>query len=157
MHAFIDKYLPPKEGDIVLQDGQIIGSHNGIQHFTIGQRKGLGIAWKVPLHVIEIDASRNRVIVAPKEDSGNSTCMVKEINWISIEAPKKPINVEVQIRYRSKAVKAKLVPILDIKKESYCSKCHVHFEEDQFSITPGQAAVFYKGDFVLGGGIISKN
>ena len=157
MSAFIDKYLPPKEGDIVLQDGQIIGTHYGIQHFTIGQRKGLGIAWKVPLHVIEIDASLNKVIVAPREESGKSDCIVKEINWVSIEAPKKPIRVEVQIRYRSKAVKARLVPILDSLKENYYENYKVHFDENQFSITPGQAAVFYKEDFVLGGGIITKN
>jgi len=156
MNAFIDKYLPPKKGDIVLQNGQIIGSHNGIQHFTIGQRKGLGIAWVVPLHVVEIDASLNRVIVAPREESGNSDCLVKQINWVSIEAPKKPINVEVQIRYRSKPVKAKLVPILENSKQISCSKCRIHFDKDQFSVTPGQAAVFYKGDFVLGGGIIFK-
>tara|TARA_B100000579_G_scaffold424882_1_gene429876 strand:+ start:1609 stop:2814 length:1206 start_codon:yes stop_codon:yes gene_type:complete len=157
MHAFIDKYLPKKEGDIVLQDGQIVGSHNGIQHFTIGQRKGLGIAWKVPLHVIKIDASLNRVIVAPRDDSGKSDCFVKDINWVSIEAPKEPIKAEVQIRYRSKAVKAKLIPISNSLNENSCSKCHIYFDEEQFSVTPGQAAVFYKGDFVLGGGIISKN
>ena len=156
MNAFIDKYLPQKKGEVVLKNGQIIGSHNGIQHFTIGQRKGLGIAWEVPLHVVEIDASLNRVIVAPREDSGKSECIVKDINWVSIEAPQEPIEVEVQIRYRSKAVKAKLIPIFDSTKENHCYKCHIHFEEDQFSITPGQAAVFYKGDYVLGGGLISK-
>jgi len=157
MSAFIDKYLPPKKGDIVLQDGQIVGSHNGVQHFTIGQRKGLGIAWKVPLHVVEIDALSNRIIVAAKENSSNSNCLVQEINWVSIEAPKEPIKVEVQIRYRSKAVKANLIPVFDNLKESSCSKCYINFDEDQFSVTPGQAAVFYKGDFVLGGGIISKS
>ena len=83
-------------------------------------------------------------------------CIVKDINWVSIEAPQEPIKVEVQIRYRSKAVKAKLIPIFDSNKENCCYKCHIHFEEDQFSITPGQAAVFYMGDYVLGGGIISK-
>ena len=93
MNAFIDKYLPQKEGEIVLKNGEVIGSHNGIQHFTIGQRKGLGIAWEVPLHVVEIDASLNRVIVAPREDSGKSECIVKDINWVSIEAPQKPIEV----------------------------------------------------------------
>ena len=157
MHAFIDKYLPPKKGDIVLQDGKVIGSHNGIQHFTIGQRKGLGIAWKVPLHVVKIDATLNQVIVAPRQDSGKSGCVIREINWISIKAPKNTIKVEVQIRYRSRAVKANLTPIFDHEKEDYCTSCHIQFEEDQFSISPGQAAVFYKGDYVLGGGIISKD
>tara|TARA_Y100001968_G_scaffold254267_1_gene240104 strand:- start:610 stop:1410 length:801 start_codon:yes stop_codon:yes gene_type:complete len=157
MNAFIDNYLPQKKGEIVLQDGQIIGSHNGIQHFTIGQRKGLGIAWKVPLHVIEIDANLNRVIVAPRKDSGKSYCIVKEINWVSIDSPQKPIKIEVQIRYRSKAFNARLVPILDSQRENFCSSCYIHFDEEQFSITPGQAAVFYMGNFVLGGGIISKN
>ena len=78
MNAFIDKYLPHKKGEVVLKNGQIIGSHNGIQHFTIGQRKGLGIAWEVPLHVVEIDASLNRVIVAPREDSGLSLIHISE-------------------------------------------------------------------------------
>ena len=77
MNAFIDKYLPRKEGEIVLKNGKVIGSHDGIQHFTIGQRKGLGIAWEVPLHVVEIDASLNEVIVAPREDSGKSECYCK--------------------------------------------------------------------------------
>ena len=153
MNAFIDKYLPIKKGEIVLKDGQVIGSHNGIQHFTIGQRRGLGIAWEVPLHVVEIDAFLNRVIVAPREDSGKSDCIVKDINWVSIEEPKEPIEVEVQIRYRSKAVKASLIPMINNNKDSCC---YIHFKEDQFSITPGQAAVFYKDDYVLGGGLISK-
>ena len=157
MHAFIDKYIPPKKGDIVLKDGTLIGSHNGIQHFTIGQRKGLGISWEVPLHVIQIDASSNQVIVAPRSDAGKSNCFVEEVNWVSIKAPLSPIEIEVQIRYRSSAVKAQLIPITFNSKDpkTTTSRYEIRFKENQFSITPGQAAVFYCGDFVLGGGLIS--
>lgn len=157
MKAFLNNYLPPRKGEIVLTDGLVVGEHDGIEHFTIGQRKGLGIAWKEPLHVINIQPSLNRVIVGPRDQSGRSNCTVGEVNWVSISAPMQERLVEVQVRYRSDPVKAKLVPIeptiKDIKNNRP-HRCRIEFENPQFSISPGQAAVFYKGEVVLGGGII---
>ncbi|WP_320674981.1 tRNA 2-thiouridine(34) synthase MnmA [Prochlorococcus sp. MIT 1341] len=160
MKGFLDNYLPSKKGNITLQTGEVIGEHEGIQHFTIGQRKGLGVGWKEPLHVIKINAERNEIIVAPRSQAGKSKCTVGDINWISIAPPKKPIIVEVQLRYRSKPVPAELVPIDEKRNKTtdlISQSCQLLFQEEQFSITPGQAAVFYQGDIVLGGGLIYKD
>ena len=159
MKKFLDKYIKPKEGEIVLQDGTILGKHDGIEHFTIGQRKGLGISWPEPLYVAKIDSLNNQVIVASKQDSGTSSCIVGEVNWISIPEPDRSIEVEVQVRYRSNPVIAELVPIKATAKDiknNRPSRCRIYFSESQFSISPGQAAVFYSGDLVLGGGLIAK-
>tara|TARA_Y100001968_G_scaffold326123_1_gene368600 strand:- start:3185 stop:4411 length:1227 start_codon:yes stop_codon:yes gene_type:complete len=159
MKAFLDNYLPSRKGEIVLKSGQVIGEHDGIEHFTIGQRKGLGVSWNVPLHVVKLDASLNRVIVATREEAGQPSCVVGEINWISIDPPQKEIKVEVQVRYRSRPVQAELIPLnptfKDIKNNRPY-RCQLNFTEDQFSISPGQAAVFYLGEIVLGGGIIQQ-
>ncbi|WP_052043771.1 MULTISPECIES: tRNA 2-thiouridine(34) synthase MnmA [unclassified Prochlorococcus] len=159
MKAFLDSYLPPRKGQIVLQDGQVLGEHNGIEHFTIGQRKGLGIAWEEPLHVIELQSSSNRVIVAPRSKASKSECTVGEINWLSINPPNNSMQVEVQLRYRSKPVMAKLSPLEPTKKDienERPHRCKLNFASAQFSITPGQAAVFYEGEILLGGGLIQS-
>tara|TARA_Y100001968_G_C19436432_1_gene759966 strand:- start:1906 stop:3111 length:1206 start_codon:yes stop_codon:yes gene_type:complete len=157
MKAFLDHYLPSRKGEIVLQDGTVLGEHDGIEHFTIGQRKGLGISWKVPLHVISLNSSMNRVIVGPREEAGKTKCIVGEINWLSISPPIESVILEVQLRYRSLPVLAQLIPLEptqhDIERNRP-NRGELVFEEEQFSITPGQAAVFYKGDIVLGGGLI---
>ncbi len=157
MKAFLDNYLKPRKGEIILQTGEVLGEHDGIEHFTIGQRKGLGVAWKEPLHVIELQPSTNRVIVAPRSSASQSKCTVGEINWVSIEPIKRTTKVEVQLRYRSKPVIATLTPLEPLKKDIQNNRpyrCKLDFQSDQFSITPGQAAVFYEGDILLGGGII---
>ncbi len=159
MKDFLDMYIPEKKGKILLNSGEILGEHTGIHHFTIGQRKGLGVSWKEPLHVVNIDAKRNEIIVAPRSEAGQSECSIREINWVSISPPKTKISVEVQLRYRSKPVPAELIPIkTDEEQEAnfLSSKCKLIFQDDQFYITPGQAAVFYRGDIVLGGGLIYK-
>ncbi len=157
MRNFLDNYLPPIKGKITLKDGTILGEHNGIQHYTIGQRKGLGISWKEPLHVVSLDAAFNRVIVAPRKEAGRLSCVIGCVNWISISPPKDSIKVDVQIRYRSKPVRAELTPLEPTKDDINNQRpfrCKLTFLEEQFSIAPGQAAVFYFGEFVLGGGII---
>ena len=159
MHAFLDNFLPPRKGEILLKDGTIIGEHDGIEHFTIGQRKGLGVAWKEPLHVVSLNSQSNQVIVAPRSKSGQCICVIGEVNWISINPPTEKINVEVQIRYRSNPINAELSPIKATSKDIENHRpyrCEISFEEEQFSIAPGQAAVFYQGDIVLGGGIIQN-
>jgi len=159
MRAFLDNYIPPSTGEIVLQDGTVVGEHDGIEHFTIGQRKGLKVAWREPLHVVKIDAPMNRVVVAPRSEAGQASCVVGAINWISMAAPTSAINVEVQVRYRSRPVAAKLTPIAATEADKAGQRphrCQLIFEEEQFSITPGQAAVFYAKDVVLGGGLIQQ-
>ncbi len=159
MKAFIDTYLPIKTGEIVLEDGTIVGSHDGIHHFTIGQRKGLKVAWKEPLHVVKLDPNSNRVFVAPRSEAGQSSCIVGSVNWVSISPPSKTIEVEVQVRYRSCPAIAILTPVKYTYKDKAQGRpfrCKLNFKEEQFSITPGQAAVFYEGDVLLGGGLIEE-
>jgi tRNA-specific 2-thiouridylase len=126
-----------------------VGSHDGIEHFTIGQRKGLGVAWSEPLHVVKLDGAMNQVVVAPRREAGRIACQVAAINWVSIAPPQAALQVEVQVRYRSAPELALLTPISD-------STCQLQFLEEQFSITPGQAAVFYAGELLLGGGLIQR-
>ena len=160
MHAFLDTFLPPRQGEIALADGTVIGEHDGIEHFTIGQRRGLGVAWKEPLHVIRLDPAMNRVIVAPRAEAGRRDCSVGAVNWIAIEPPQSPLTVEVQVRYRSTPILAELSPLEatdDDHLRERPHRCRLEFQEEQFSITPGQAAVFYDGDTVLGGGLIQRD
>ena len=157
MKAFLDAYLPPRPGEIVLSDGRVVGQHEGIQHFTIGQRRGLGVAWREPLHVVRLDAAMNRVVVAPRVEAARADALVGAVNWVSIEPPRQPLAVEVQVRYRSEPVQALLTPLPATEVDAAAARphrCRLDFSEDQFSITPGQAAVFYAGERVLGGGLI---
>lgn len=151
MQTFLDKYLAPKPGDIVDTEGRILGQHNGIHHYTIGQRKGLGIAAANPLYVVGFDRGKNHVIVADRCDAHWPDCTVQRVNWVSIAAPQEPIKVSVQIRYRSGAVGATLIPL---GTEGGADRVRLVFDEPQFGVTPGQAAVWYDGDRVLGGGLI---
>ncbi|MCP9790444.1 tRNA 2-thiouridine(34) synthase MnmA [Vulcanococcus limneticus Candia 3F8] len=157
MKAFLDAYLPPRQGEIVLGDGRVVGQHDGIEHFTIGQRKGLGVAWSEPLHVVRLDGAMNRVVVAPRSEAARSTCVVGAINWVSIEPPTAPLELEVQVRYRSGPERALLTPLAPTDADYAAERphrCRLEFAESQFSITPGQAAVFYAGEVLLGGGLI---
>jgi len=101
MRSFLDKYIAPQKGEIVDKDGRVLGQHDGVHHYTIGQRKGLGIAAPEPLYVIELDAARNRVIVGDRLLAANSECHVQKVNWVSVAQPTAPIRAGVQIRYRS--------------------------------------------------------
>ncbi|MBD2000978.1 tRNA 2-thiouridine(34) synthase MnmA [Leptolyngbya sp. FACHB-541] len=155
MQTFLDKYLAPQKGDIVDQSGRVLGQHDGIHHYTIGQRKGLGIAAAQPLYVIGIDAGRNQVIVGDRDSTHQTECTVQQVNWVSIAAPDTPIQAEVQVRYRSAAVPATIIPLES--SENGATRVKVIFDEPQFSITPGQAAVWYRGDLLLGGGLIEPH
>jgi tRNA-uridine 2-sulfurtransferase len=149
MRAFLDKYLAPKEGDIVDINGKILGKHDGTHHYTIGQRKGLGIAAAEPLYVISIDAINNRVVVGDRTKATKPECTIHRVNWVSIAEPSTPIRAEVQVRYRSAPVPVTVIPLEG-------ARAKIVFDEPQFSITPGQAAVWYNGEKVLGGGIIEQ-
>jgi len=150
MSKFIDHHIPEKKGQIKHINGDILGSHKGIQHFTVGQRKGIGISWREPLYVKKLDYKNNIVYVASIKDLLEKKAIIKDLNWVSIKEPNEEIEVNAQIRYRSKPVKGRLIPL---KTENNIFK--LIFNDDQSSITPGQAAVFYQGEILLGGGIIS--
>jgi tRNA-specific 2-thiouridylase len=159
MKAFLDAYLPPRPGQIVLSDGQVVGEHDGIEHFTIGQRKGLGVAWSEPLHVVRLDGAMNQVVVAPRRDAARGDCVVGAVNWVSIAPPSEPMELEVQVRYRSGPQRATLTPLEPTEADHAADRphrCRLEFAEEQFSITPGQAAVFYAGELLLGGGLIQS-
>lgn len=149
MQAFLDKYINQKAGEIVDQSGKVLGQHTGIHHYTIGQRKGLGIAYSEPLYVIALDPVMNRVIVGTRDSAVEASCFVSQVNWVSIAEPASPIRAEVRVRYRSPAVPALIMPLSD-------NRVQVIFDEPQFSITPGQAAVWYDGEVLLGGGVIER-
>jgi tRNA-specific 2-thiouridylase len=149
MQTFLDKYISQQTGDIVDQSGKVLGQHTGIHHYTIGQRKGIGVAAAEPLYVVALDAVRNRVIVGDRASTHKPECTAARLNWVSIPEPTSPIRAEVQVRYRSKAVPVSVIPLED-------SRIKLVFDEPQFGITPGQAAVLYDGDIVLGGGIIDR-
>jgi tRNA-specific 2-thiouridylase len=157
MKAFLDAYLPPRQGQIVMTDGRVVGQHDGIEHFTIGQRKGLGVAWSEPLHVVRLDGAMNQVVVAPRAEAARADALVGAVNWVSMAPPQQPLEVEVQVRYRSGPERALLTPLPATDADGAAGRphrCRLEFREEQFSITPGQAAVFYAGEVVLGGGLI---
>ncbi len=149
MADFFNKYIQPKQGQIVDLDGNVLGEHEGIHHYTIGQRKGLGVAYSEPLYVVKLDPVMNKVIVATRDKGGESECVVSRMNWVSIAEPHNPIQAEVKIRYRSTPQTVNVVPLGD-------QKVKLVFNEPQFGITPGQGAVLYHGELLLAGGIIDR-
>lgn len=144
--AFLNKFIKLKEGNIVFRSGEILGKHNGIINYTIGQRKGLGIAYKEPLYVLDLDKDKNEVIVGKEEELYNSELYANELNWLIFEKLEKEIECYAKIRYRAKPAKAKVIPLGD--------KVKVEFEEPQRAITRGQSVVFYIDDVLIGGGKI---
>lgn len=151
MQTFLDRYIPPQTGEIIDQTGRILGTHNGVHHYTIGQRKGLGVAAANPLYVIALDSLNNRVIVGDRDSAQQPSSIVNRVNWVSIAAPSAPFRAEVQIRYRSPAIPVTVIPL-----DTEATQVKLVFDEPQFSVTPGQAAVWYEGDVLLGGGIIAS-
>ena len=144
---FLRKYLKEKPGKIVDTEGKILGEHKGLWFYTIGQRKGIGLSGG-PWWVLDKDLKKNFLIVTKNEkDLLKKELICKNVNWISGKGPKLPIKVKAKIRYKSNFAKATICPA---KNKVY----KVIFEESQRAITPGQSAVFYKGEEVLGGGII---
>ncbi len=136
-----------KQGDLVDKDGNILGLHQGIPFYTVGQRHGLGIAKGYPLYVRGINAKKNRIIVGPRQDIYQTEFMIKEGHFLN-KPFKKKVEIRVRIRYNHKEAPATVYPVGD--------KLKVIFKDPQFAITPGQSAVFYDKDVVLGGGIIQK-
>lgn len=138
--------IKPKEGNIVNSKGEILGKHTGLYNYTIGQRKGLGISYHVPLFVLGFNKEKNEVIVGEEAELYKKEVVVTDINLLLVDEIKDEMEVEVKTRYSSKVAKAKII------QEGKNIK--VEFDEPQRAITPGQSAVFYVGDIVLGGGKI---
>jgi tRNA-specific 2-thiouridylase len=136
-------------GPILDKKGNTIGQHRGLQFYTIGQRKGLEIPAKQPLYVIALDSARNAVITGSKPDIYKNEFTVSNLNWIAIEDLREPLLANVKIRSAHHEARAVLTPADN-------GNVDVKFEESQLAITPGQAAVFYREDVVIGGGIIEK-
>ncbi|MBO4429328.1 MAG: tRNA 2-thiouridine(34) synthase MnmA [Clostridia bacterium] len=134
-------------GDFIDKDGSVIGTHRGIVHYTIGQRKGLGVSAATPLYVCKIDVGQNTVTLGEDRDLFSTELTVGDFNWISGEAPRDPFKCDAKIRYRQKQQPATVFPLED-------EKVKIVFDEPQRAITPGQAAVLYDGETVLGGGTI---
>jgi tRNA-uridine 2-sulfurtransferase len=153
--AFIDAYfreqgITPQEvaGDLVTADGQVVGEHAGVHHFTVGQRRGLRVAAGEPLYVIATDPASRRVTIGRDRELLSDHAHVNGVNWISIAAPVEPVRAEVKIRNKHAGAPATLIPT------SKPDRVEIRFEEAQRAVTPGQAAVFYSNDLVLGGGWI---
>ncbi|MBW2513631.1 MAG: tRNA 2-thiouridine(34) synthase MnmA, partial [Deltaproteobacteria bacterium] len=136
-----------QKGPVEDINGQIIGEHSGLHHYTIGQRRGINIPSSEPYYVIRIDAEQNRLVVGSKQDVFSNSGYVKNIQWIH-EPPLQPIRVMTRIRYRHEAAASRLTPLDE-------QSAHICFETPQSAITPGQAAVFYDKDELLGGGWIT--
>jgi len=140
---------PAKPGPILNREGKVLGEHRGIYFYTIGQRKGLGISAGDPLYVTAIDQEKNVIVVGPKEEVYGDELVASEVNWIAIERLRQPTEVKAKIRYLHKEAQAIISPLDE-------DKVRVKFKEPQMAITPGQAAVFYDNDTVIGGGSIEK-
>jgi len=156
--GFIDRYLEaiaqtdrlPGPGEIATTDGRTLGTHNGIHRYTIGQRRGIGVADSRPLYVLNIDAASNRVVVGYDDKLMSCDFIAAGVNWIALDKPGEPVRAEVRVRYRHTAAPATINPLND-------GRARIEFDDPQRAITPGQATVFYRADEVLGGGWIVKN
>ncbi len=138
-----------KRGFIKNLKGDILGEHKGIQYYTIGQRRGLGISYKKPLYVVRIESKTNTIYVGEKCELLKRKFLGKDANWVSLDKNIKELTCNTKIRYKHEGAEAKVLKLEE-------NKVLVEFEEPQLSITPGQSAVFYDGDILLGGAIIDE-
>jgi tRNA-specific 2-thiouridylase len=139
--------LQNAEGEIVNETGDVVGRHNGVHNFTIGQRKGLGFAAGKPLYVLSIDPEKNRVVVGEDDALRTTTFEIEDVNWVSCEEPSAPLRALVKIRHKHEPSRASVEALA-------ANRARITFDAPQRAITPGQAAVFYDGAIVLGGGWI---
>ena len=153
---FIDAYLneqgeqlPDTSGELVTTDGKVLGHHEGVHNFTVGQRKGLGIATGSPLYVININGAEGKVTVGGNDDLLSRTLIARDLNWIAVDGLHEPIRVSAKIRHRHEPAPAVL-------ENAPNGEVRVTFDQPQRAITPGQAVVFYQDDLVVGGGWIAE-
>ncbi len=155
--AFIDRYLEhenrldelPEAGDIVNTKGEKIGKHTGIHRYTIGQRKGLGIAHEKPLYVVQIERLKNQIIAGEKDELDTLEFIAKGVNWVAFDEPNSPVRAAVKVRYRHEPAPATIHALPE-------NRAKIVFDEPQSAITPGQATVFYNSEECVGGGWIVK-
>jgi tRNA-specific 2-thiouridylase len=151
--AFIDAYFREQgisrgeaAGELVTSEGRVVGEHEGVHRFTVGQRRGLKFAAGEPLYVIATEPSTRRVVIGKSDELLRASMKVENVNWISIAPPAAPVRAEVKIRNKHQAAPATVTAI--------GNRAEVRFDDPQRAVTPGQGAVFYSGDVVLGGGWI---
>ncbi len=150
IHAYVREAGQPlndKEGDIVTEDGTVVGRHTGVHNYTIGQRKGLGFATGKPIYVLAIDTEKNRIIVGEDDALRTTTLELEHVNWISIEEPAAILRAQVKIRHKHEPAAATIEALPGLQ-------ARITFDVPQRAITPGQAAVLYDSDLVLAGGWI---
>jgi tRNA-uridine 2-sulfurtransferase len=150
--SFVRPRLTPaaaQPGRMVNTAGATVGTHQGLPFYTVGQRRGLGVAAAEPLYVTRLDPAHNTVVVGPRHAALSATFGVERVNWMC-PPPAQTVHTTVQIRYRHQPVAADIQPLAP-------DRAHVVLHEPQFAVTPGQAAVFYDGDTVLGGGWITRS
>jgi len=159
--AFIDAYFREQgiaseetHGEVVMADGRVVGEHSGVHHFTVGQRRGLGIAAGEPLYVIATEPEARRVVVGRNDELLRATMRVRDVNWISIARPSAPVRAQVKIRNKHAAADATIYPHRSGQTAEETDAVEIQFDFPQRAVTPGQGAVFYSGDLVLGGGWI---
>ena len=147
-HAgFVGRRAEIPSGTIKDRHGNVLGQHDGVHRFTIGQRKGLGLAAGIPLYVVDIDAEQAAVTVGPREDLERTTLTASRVNWMSGDVPLAPLRANARIRYRHRDAPATITPLGD-------DRVSIVFDQPQTAITPGQAVVCYEDDIVIGGGWI---
>jgi tRNA-specific 2-thiouridylase len=144
--AFVTGKVPLRAGEIVDINGRILGKHEGLALYTVGQRQGLGLTSEEPLYVLKIDAESNKIVVGSREQALHNVLVARQLSWVSGKSPKAPIEVTAKIRYQAPEAAAELYPTDD--------GVEVRFNEPQSAVTPGQSVVFYQSDELLGGGII---
>ena len=155
---FIDRYLDhegreadrPAAGEIVTSGGEVVGAHSGIHRYTIGQRRGLGIAHEKPLYVVQIERAKNRIIVGEADELESLEFVAKGVNWVAFDTPAEPVRANVKVRYRHDPSPATIYPLVD-------EHARIVFDVPQRAITPGQATIFYDGEEVVGGGWIIRD
>lgn len=155
--GFIDRYLEaegreterPARGEIVDTEGHVVGEHDGVHRFTVGQRRGIGISRPLPLYVVRVEPESSRVVVGQDEELLSSEFTAAGVNWVAFDEPSEPVRADVRIRYRHTEAPATITPLAG-------GRARVRFDEPQRAVTPGQATVFYRGAEVTGGGWIVR-
>jgi tRNA-specific 2-thiouridylase len=147
---FLSEHAPRASapGPILTLDGDTLGEHEGLPYYTIGQRKGLGVSAPEPVYVLAKDVTNNALVVGPRQQVGQTTFQVRQVNWISGRFPEMPLQARVKIRYKARELQASIEAL-------EMGGLRVMLDQPAPGITPGQGAVFYQGDVCLGGGLIA--
>ncbi len=155
--GFIDRYLEaegrdterPARGEIVDTEGHVVGEHEGVHRFTVGQRRGIGVSRPLPLYVVRMEPESSRVVVGREEELLSSEFTAAGVNWVAFDDPSEPVRADVRVRYRHTEAPATITPLGR-------GRARVRFDDPQRAVTPGQATVFYRGAEVTGGGWIVR-